>query len=270
MMRLAVSNLAWPAEREDEAFRTLAAMGVSAVEAAPTRLAPWEDLTRPRLADYRARIEGAGLTVSSLQAILFGRAELQLLQSQPEFDAFLEHLRIVAHVASTLGALVLVFGSPRNRSAGDLPRGAAWDLAQQRFRAIGAVVQDGGAVLGIEPVPAYYGGEFLADWRDVLRMVRDVDHPGIRVHLDTGCVHLGGGSIAEAVTESLPYLAHFHAAQPDLADFATPLDNHAEAARALKATGYDRFVSIEMREQPGDPMHAVVAAVQTVRRVYGV
>lgn len=270
MIRLSVSNLAWPAEQEDAAFKRLAALGVTGVEVAPTRLAPWPDLTEARLTDYRHRIEASGLSVSSLQAILFGRGDVHLLGDAAAFERLCGHLRQVAAIASTLGAGVLVFGSPRNRLRGEMAADEAWNLARRRFAVLGEICAASGVVLGIEPVPAFYGGDFLTSWTDVLRMVREVKNPGVRVHLDTGCVHLGGDDIAEAIAASEPVLAHFHAAQPDLGDFTDPLANHTKASQALRDAGYDRWIAIEMREQSGDPMHAIEIAIGTVTSIYGI
>lgn len=250
-------------------FDRLARLGVSGVEVAPTRLAAWDALPASLLTGYRARVESAGLVVSSLQAVLFGRPELQLLGEGAAFDGMIEHMRRVADIGATLGARVLVFGSPRNRLRADMEPEIAWARACERFRLLGEVTSAAGIAIGIEPVPAVYGGDFLTSWSDVLRMVRDVGHSGVRVHLDTGCVALGGGSIETAITESQQLLAHFHAAQPQLGDFQDPLPNHETAAAALRAIGYDRWISIEMREQPEDPVRTAEHAIQAVRGLYG-
>jgi sugar phosphate isomerase/epimerase len=269
MMRLAVSNLAWPTESDATAFAELFRLGVRGVEVAPTRIGSWESITHTELAAYRARLNDVGLVVSSLQAILFGKTDLSLLGEPSSFAAMRDHMHRVTDIAAVLGAEVLVFGSPRNRSRGDIPLDEAWSIARERWRQLGEITAAADVVIGIEPVPPFYGGDFLTQWADVLRMVQDVDHPGVRVHLDTGCVALGGDRIDEAVTSSIGWLAHFHAAQRDLASFADPAPNHAEAARALRAEGYSRWVSIEMREQPGDPVGATIAAVRAVKQLYG-
>jgi sugar phosphate isomerase/epimerase len=268
-MRLAVSNLAWPSDQEGTAFERLAALGAAGVEVAPTRIAPWPELTSPLISDYRARLEGRGLCVSSLQAVLYQRDELQLLGDDGSFAGMCEHLRRVAEIASLLGARVLVFGSPRNRRLFNFSPADAWSLGRDRLHRLGEITAAVDVALGIEPVPAFYGGDYLADWRDVLRMVREVDHPGVRVHLDTGCVGLGGGSIGEAVAASREWLAHFQIAQPNLADFAEPAENHAEAAAALRACGYAGWLAIEMREAESAPLAAMETAVRTALKIYG-
>ena len=267
-MRLSVSNLAWPSDSEDRAFALLATLGARGVEVAPTRLANWDEITTAKLSAYRRRIEDAGLVVSSLQALLFGTSGLTLLGDRPSYDALLDHMRRVTEIAAALGAGSMVFGSPRNRLRGDMPPADAWALGRDRWREIGAVAASGGTAVVIEPVPPYYGGDFLTQWGDVLAMVREVDHPGIRVHLDTGCVNLGGDRIEEAIAASAPWLGHFHAAQPDLANFAKPAVNHADAGAALHAVGYNGWVAIEMREQSLDPLGAMATAIRAVQAMY--
>lgn len=268
MMRLAVSNIAWPADDDAAAFSRLAALGVAGIEVAPTRIAPWAELTPPVLAGYRRRLADHGLVVSSLQAILYGCDDLRLLADAASFAALCEHIERVAGIAAALGALVMVFGAPRNRRRGDRTAAEARSLGSERLRRLGEIAGAAGVAIGIEPVPPFYGGDFLTDWRDVLAMVRLVDHPGIRVHLDTGCVALAADSIAEAVTASRGLLAHFHAAQPGLQGFDPPAENHAEAGRSLRAGGYDGWVAIEMRQQETAPLAAVEAAVAAVRGLY--
>jgi sugar phosphate isomerase/epimerase len=267
-MRLAVSNLAWPAELGDLAIDRLVTLGVTGVEVAPTRLAPWEDLNPTLAHGYRARLADAGLSISSLQAILYGRSELTLLGDRDAFAALAEHIRTVADLAAALGAEVMVLGAPRNRLRGATPILEAWALGRDRLEALGEIAAASGVVIGIEPVPGHYGGDFLTQWRDVLAMVREVDNPGVAVHLDTGCVALGGDRIEEAIAACRDHLAHFHAAQPDLADFAVPAANHTAAAAALRDVGYPGWVSIEMKEQVGDPLGATETAVRAVQAIY--
>jgi sugar phosphate isomerase/epimerase len=268
-MRLAVSNLAWPSGQEDAAYELLASLGVPGVEVAPTRLGPWNAWPVARLVEHRAKFAAAGLVVSSLQAILYGRIEPQLLGDASTFRHMHEHMRLVAEIAAALGATALVFGSPRNRRRGEMPAERAGELARERLYLLGDVVMDAGAVLAIEPVPAAYGGDFLGSWREVLRLVEDVNHPGVRVHLDTAGVGLAGDSIGDAVAACKDRIAHFHAAQPHLVAFSPPERNHAEAAAALNAIGYDKWLSIEMREQPDNPFGAIKDAVLVVQKIYG-
>ncbi|WP_431283411.1 sugar phosphate isomerase/epimerase family protein [Humitalea sp. 24SJ18S-53] len=264
---IAVSNLAWPAEALEEALALLAACDARGVEVAPTRMAPWDALTPADLAAYRARLDVHGLVPSSLQAIFFGVPRAQLLGDSAGFDAMVDHLRRVGAVGQALGVSTAVFGAPHNRLRGALTPATAMELAAERLALLAPVAADAGLVLAMEPVPAAYGSDFLMTWRAALALVRHVGHPAVRLHLDTACVALGGGDIAAAVSEGADMLAHFHAAQPKLVDFAEPIPGHAAAGAALARAGYNGWVAIEMLEQP-DWRGALTGALAAVGAAY--
>lgn len=267
-MLLSISNLAWPEGQDRKALELLAGLGVAGVEVAPTRIAPWDELTTTRVREYGAMIRAAGLRVSALQAILFGAADAQLLGSTAAFDSFLERIARVSVIAAELGAGVMVFGAPKNRLLHSMEPDAAFDLAATRFGKVADILDGAGVMLGIEPVPAFYGGEFLARHRDVETMVRAVNRPSVRAHLDTGCVFLGGDSIAEAVRDAADILAHFHIAEPALEGFGTVKAAHEEAAEALRLAGYEGWLSIEMRTLAPDPWAEIERAVAFALRTY--
>lgn len=265
MMRLALSNLAVP---PGTPLASLHGLGLDGLEVAVTRIAPWDALTQAALEAYRAEAADAGLAISSLQALLFGTTGLSLLGDSAAFAAMEAHLRRVSEMAAVLGATIGVFGSPRNRLRGEMPAAEAWALGRERLARLAAAVSQAGFSLGLEPVPPVYGGDFLTKADEVIRMVAEVDHPGLRVHLDTGCVTLGGGSIAAAIASSGAALGHFHIAEPKLGPFDTPLPGHQAAAAALRDAGYGGWLAIEMLEQPGDPMAAVRRAAGFARETY--
>ena len=270
VMQLAVSNIAWSAEETRRVLGVLKALGAAGVEVAPTRIAEWDDLDEQRLKIYRREIEGEGLRVSSLQAILFGKPGATLLGDEAGFDALLEHMAKVSDIAETLGAGTLVFGAPKNRLRGALSPEEARALGRERFGRLAAMLSGRSVVIGIEPVPAFYGGDFLASAQSVIDMVRLVNAPNIRVHLDTGCAKLGGDDIGNAIRAAGDLLCHFHAAEPNLRDFSAPAMDHSGASQALRDAHYGRWVAIEMRDSPEKAVEAVRQAVQWVSRTYAI
>ncbi len=246
--RLGVSNLAWPARAEEAALALLAARGAQGVEVAPTRIAPWDEITPRRLSAFRQGCARAGLSVSSLQAIFYLRPEASLLGDAAGFKAMAEHLRRVAGIAQALGASVAVFGAPKSRLRGALSPADAMARGAERLCRLGDLAAAGDLTLAIEPVPALYGADFLQHAADVVEIVRRTGHPRVRVHLDTACVELGGDDVAAAIRDAAPLLAHYHVAEPQLGPFAAPVGCHAAAGAALDAIGYAGWVVIEMRE----------------------
>ena len=265
--RIGISNLAWPPDQAAQALVLLQSLGVAGVEVAPTRIADWGDLKDPILHAYRRSIESAGLVICSLQAILFGRPELQLLSDDFSFSPMVEHLRRVGHIAQALGAGVAVFGAPHNRLRGSLPPREAEDLAAERLRVLGEVAMAAGLTLGIEPIPAQYGADFLLRAEDVRRVVAMVSHDGVGVHLDSACVGLGGDDLAAEIATTGGGLKHYHVAEPNLGAFEAPWCGHAGAARALERQGYSGWKVIEMREQPS-ALDAIRTAVAFAKDCY--
>ena len=268
--RLGVSNLAWPARAEASALALLAARGAHGVEVAPTRIAPWDEITPQRLSSFRQGCVQAGLSVSSLQAIFFLRPDVSLLGDAAGFAAMAEHVRRVAGIAQALGAGVAVFGAPRSRLRGALSPEDAMARGADRLCRLGEIADAGGLTLAIEPVPALYGADFLEHAAEVVEIVRRAAHPRVRSHLDTACVELGGDDIATAIRGAAPSLAHFHIAEPQLGGFARPLGGHAAAGAALDAIGYAGWVVIEMREvEAADAgLGAIATAIDHARAHY--
>jgi sugar phosphate isomerase/epimerase len=269
-VRLAFSNLAWPAERDADVLPALPDLGFPWLEVAPTRLWP-DPLAQDAAAVAAARtaVESAGLRIVALQSLLFQRPELQLFGDAEAREGLHDHLVGMAHLAAQLGATRLVFGSPGNRRRGDLSLEAADEIAVGVFARLGAVAADLGVCFCIEANPVDYKCDYLTDAVASTAFVRAVDSPGVRLHLDTACMALAGDDAAERVREGADVLAHVHASAPQLGAVGPdgPVD-HANIAAALLAVDYDGHVSVEMLAQPEDVLGAVRRTADFVRDTY--
>jgi D-psicose/D-tagatose/L-ribulose 3-epimerase len=265
-MKLAVSNLAWGLAEQDRILPILSSLGVSGIEVAPTKIGDWESITLAMLANFRSHLNDNGLCISSLQAIFFGKPDAQLLASTDGFKIMCQHIDKLADIAAQLGAEVAVFGAPKNRLRAELSDAVAFELAVDRFRKLGDICQ-GRMKIGIEPVPEFYGSDFIQTAREDLALVQAINHSAIGLHLDTGCVFLAGDAIDIAIHEGASDLIHFHIAEPELASFTSPKANHLLASEALRVIQYDRWLSIEMKESP-NAVEAVTEAVKFVKNTY--
>ena len=266
--RLSVSNLAWGVDHHKQVLTLLAGLGVRGVEVAPTRIAPWADLSPDRLRRYRSEVEAAGLSISSLQAIFFGVEEARLLHDSLAFEAMSEQFRLVAEIGAILGAEIAVYGAPRTRMRGNMSHESARGIAMERFSVLGDIAQSFGVSIGIEPIPGAYGGDFLTSAFEVIEFVRELRHPFVRLHLDTGCVLLAGDKIDEAIRGGIPWLRHFHVSEPQLGDFTAPTAQHGLASASLRHTGYEHWIAIEMIEQDVNPIEALSTAIRFAMTTY--
>ncbi|GAA5518228.1 L-ribulose 3-epimerase [Demequina sediminis] len=266
--RLAISNIAWPAEEEAEVARALQGLGVAAVEIAPTKV--FKDPTNVsdvELGSYVSFWSDHGIEVVAFQSMLFGREDLTLFQDASTRRAAIDHLARFVELAGRMDVGVLVFGSPRNRQVPDgATEASVWPLAVEVFSELGAIAAAAGTCLCIEPNPPQYACSFVTTAAAGARLVEDVNHPGFGLHLDAAGMTLAGDHIGDAVREHASLLRHYHVSAPQLGEIENMVVDHAAGFSALGDVGYQGAISIEMRPgSPGEGAARAAAAIDLTR-----
>jgi sugar phosphate isomerase/epimerase len=265
-----VSNIAWEPAQDDAVRGLCARHAVQGIEVAPTRV--WAEpmaVTAVQARDYAARWADAGIAISSLQALLFGRPHLTVFQARHTRGHTLAYLQGIIRLGGWLGAGALVFGAPANRRIGTLPPERALDLAEGFFRVLGETAAEHGTVFCIEPNPRAYGCDFVTDSRQGLELVRRVSHPGFGLHLDAAGMTLAGEEVETALQVAAPWLRHFHASEPELAPLGGGAVDHARLAGSLQRLAYGQWVALEMRAPGGAAnLPALDAALGHLRMHY--
>lgn len=267
-MPLAFSNIAWLPEEDEQAIQLLNILGIHQIEAAPGRL--WEDVDNADVStvtDKRKSLAAQGVVVSGFQAILFGLAQLQLFDewSRRELLSYLRHL---ANLCEGVGGRYLVFGAPKNRCVPEeISNKQAFTIATDFFKELGGYAQERGVVFGIEANPAAYGCNFCTTIQEVSDLVRAVNSPGVRWHLDTGEMAMNEERIPNVIKDNADIIGSVHVSEPNLGGFSSPWDGHSAVAIALNEAGYTGVLSIEMKRQPVG-LKAVEQAVLAVSRLY--
>src|SRR5262249_4645068 len=157
----------------------------SGVEIAPTK---WRDkpldATASEIARYRQSWEDRELRIVSLQALLFGRPDLELFgATRSELRDYL--LRLI-ELGAGLGAHALGFGSPKNRLRGSLALPDAIASATEFFQEIGDFAADHGVTIAIEANPPEYGCDFITRIDEAVALCRAIGSAGIGVNGDLG------------------------------------------------------------------------------------
>lgn len=269
-MRLSISNIAWLREEERDIARLLQEERLRYVEVAPTRIADDpRSLTRTALREYRTFWSDHGIEIGAMQSLLFNRPELHVFRSDAGLRVTVEYLRVIIDVGAQLGAEVLVFGSPKQRTVG----GIAPDDVRRRelefFSEVGAAAAAAGVRFCIEPNPPAYGCDYLNTIAEVVALLDRVPSEGLGLHADAAAMTMVGDAPAE-LTALVPVLRHFHISEPDLALIGSGGVPHERFAAALRAGDYGRLVSIEMRAGAlGENVSRVRTALATARAAYG-
>ncbi|WP_455206797.1 sugar phosphate isomerase/epimerase family protein [Kaarinaea lacus] len=245
-MKLAISNIAWETHDDQELWEQFQEMKVTGIEVAPTKIWPnWAGASDKAAQQYGEKLLAAGFRVPAMQAILFNKPELQLFKKETH-KKFLEHMKLVADLASAMGAKVLVFGAPKNRRRGQLSVSDATAIAIELLQKAGEICQQRNCCLGIEHNPVEYGCDFVTNVADARDLVDRVNHPGIQLHIDSAGVHMCGGD-CETIIKQAGSFAHFHISEPMLEPLVNKSVDHNKFNHALMAVGYDGWVSIEMK-----------------------
>lgn len=260
-MRLAISNIAWAASEEAQAGDLLCAMGIAGVEFAPTTKWPRPlEESEAEVRAHRAFWESRGVRIVALQALLFGRTDLTIFENAGKRRETFEYLSGMIRLAASLGARVLVFGSPKNRQVGALAREEANRLAQSFFHDLAEVAVAHDTVFCIEPNPPEYGCDFLTSSTEALDLIRSVNHAGLGLHLDAGGMTLSREPLS-AVAAAAPWLRHFHVSEPNLAEIGGGGSDHRGCAETLARVGYQGWISIEMRRPAAGGLQSVKDAL---------
>ncbi len=260
-MRLAISNIAWEASEDEAVSKILHSVGIQGIEIAPTKV--WSkpiEASEKELLAYRDTWHRRGFEIVALQSLIFGRPDLMLFGETAKRDELREHLFGITRIAAVLGAKVMVFGSPKNRSRGTLPIQDALAQAVPFFREIGEYAEKLGTCLCIEANAPQYGCDFITTSSEACELVQAVDSKGFGLHLDLGNIEMAGEDVESALDTRLSIARHFHLSAPRL---APPSPESLPREIVDRLNEFPRWVSIEMLVQGQDGSERL----ETIRQV---
>lgn len=248
-MKLSISNIAWPAERDGAIYKRMKEYGYEGLEIAPTRI--WPERPYDRLSEAaawaRTLREQFGFCVPSMQSIWFGVQER--LFGRMEERAFLkEHTKKAIDFAVAIRCGNLVFGCPRNRQ---VPPGLGEEEVKKTvaafFREVGDYAYSRGTTIGMEANPPIYHTNYINGTAEALELIESVASEGFKLNLDVGTM-IENGEDVDVLRGKGRWIRHVHISEPYLAPIRRrPL--HDRLAAFLQEEGYSGYVSIEMGKQ---------------------
>lgn len=269
-MRLAISNIAWDCAEDEAVSRLLHRYGVDAIDVAPGKYFPQPLTALPgditQVKDWWAE---RGISITGMQALLFGTEGLNVFGSADSQAALLRHLTAICRIGAGLGAERLVFGSPKNRDCRGLQHQDALNIAAAFFRQLGDIAHDHGVTICLEPVPVCYGANFMTTSAQTAQVVERISHSAIGMQLDTGALTLNDEDVFEVLREYAPLVKHVHASEPDLLTLGDGRTHHSQMAAALAQYLPDHVVAIEMVATVGEAhLSSIERALQLAVRHY--
>lgn len=269
-MNIAISNIAWDPQEDQEILDLMHRYHIRGLEVAPKKVWPSpETVSDTLLQNYRTVWKKQGFQIVATQAILYDHPELTIFQNETTRQQTFDYIAKMIILSAKLGASAIVFGSPKNRHIGDIKPSQALDIAISFFRSLGEIANKNNTHLCIEPNPPDYGCNFICNTQEGIDLVKRVDHPGFRLHLDAGALTLNGESYEQAITDAFPLMQHFHISEPWLGLTGMSNADHSTIAKTLRTLGYQHWVSIEMKNNLMKPnTRSVQQSLDFVSRMY--
>jgi sugar phosphate isomerase/epimerase len=229
--------------------RTLKGLGYDGVEIAPFTLAPRiTDVSPARRRELRAMVEDAGLKTIGLHWLLAKTEGFYLTTPDAAVrDRTADYFVALAEATRDLGGTLMVLGSPKQRNL--LPGVSyheafdhAADLLERIMPALGAMDVD----LCLEPL-APSETDFLTTCEEANALIARVGHPNLKLHMDVKAQSSEtAGTVPELIARHAADAGHFHAQDVNLQGPGMGAVDFGPILKALVASGYDRWVSVEV------------------------
>lgn len=235
--------------------RFVAALGYDAVELAPYTIAETVDeVSGTQRKEIRAMAADAGIGIAGLHWLLVKPEGLHL--SHPDSAIRLrtvDYLRKLIDLCGDLGGEVMVFGSPKQRSAlPGIERTDAWRWAVEGFSRLAEPAAARGVTICLEPLPPDLTN-LLNTAAETVSMVSEISHPNIRMMLDVKSMCAEKTPIPEIIQACRGYYRHFHANDANLRGPGFGDTDFRPILSTLAAEGYDGYVSVEVFDFAPDP-----------------
>jgi sugar phosphate isomerase/epimerase len=249
MIRFGICNELFEGWDLSAVCRTLKAIGYDGIEIAPFTLAPTiNDLSAERRREVRAIVEDAGLELIGLHWLLAKTEGFYLTSPDSATRRRTgDYLLRLAEATRDLGGELMVFGSPKQR---DLLPGVnydqACDYAVEVFCGLTPHLDGQGIDFCLEPL-APTETNFLNTCAQAEDLIARVNHPRFKLHMDVKAQSSEtAGTVPELIARHAAGAGHFHAQDTNLRGPGMGSVDFKPILKALVASGYDRWVSVEV------------------------
>jgi sugar phosphate isomerase/epimerase len=273
-MKFAVCNELFGERPFAEAFSTIRALGYTGLEIAPFTLAPQmapfdvRKVPVERIVEMRTFAEDAGLEIVGLHWLLAKTDGFYLTNPDPTIRRrTAEYLRALAELCADLGGKLMVLGSPQQRNL--LP-GVSYEDGEAYAAEVlhGAIpaCKEYGVTIALEPLgPAE--GNFLLTAASAIRLAKHVGSPHCKLHLDVKAMASEGRPIPDIIRASRDWTVHFHANDPNLYGPGMGDVDFRPIFAALKETGYNGWVSVEVFKYDPSPEEIARKSIEYMHEI---
>ena len=252
-MKYAICNETFEDQPFDKAWGVARELGYTGIEIAPFTLLPSADpfdvreVPATKREDVVRLAADLGIEIVGLHWLLAKTQGPYLTSPDKAVRAeTVEYFKALGQLCADVGGKVMVLGSPLQRNL--LP-GVSYEEAEQYaaevLRAAMPALADLDLLLALEPL-APTEGDFLPTAESGIRLAQMVDSPHCKLHLDVKAMSSEAKPIPDIIRDSRNWMVHFHANDPNLLGPGMGEVDFGPIFAALKETGYDGWVSVEV------------------------
>jgi sugar phosphate isomerase/epimerase len=247
--------------------RFAAEVGYTGLEVAPFTLAGHpREVSAARRAELRRTAENEGVEIAGLHWLLAKTSGLHLTSGDASVRRqTAEYLRELCDLCGDLGGRVMVFGSPQQRNlAENVSREQAMCHAEEVFRQCLPTLEEREVTICLEPLTPKETN-FINTCAEAAELITRVDHPRFKLHQDVKAMLSEAEPIPVLIDRYKNLTRHFHVNDSNLLGPGMGATEYAPIFRALRASGYDGWVSVEVFDYAPGAEHIARVSMEYMR-----
>ena len=270
-MKIALCNEMFESRPMAEVCSVARKLGYHGIEIAPFTLATSaEEITAGQRKEVRRIIEDSGLETVGLHWLFAGPSGLHMTTTDNQIRGRTrDYLSCLLDLCSDLGGKVLVLGSPKQRSIveGQTKEGA-WQRAVELLSSVLDQAEQLGLTICLEPLSPVET-DFVNTVTEGMKMVRQIDHPSLKIHLDVKAMCSESAPVPEVIRSvSADDIGHFHVNDANLYGPGMGDVDYAPIADAIKDVGWDKWLSVEVFKYDPDPETIARKSIEYLRKFW--
>ena len=256
-------------EAVEEVFDYAAEVGYDGVEISPFTLADSvDDIPERRRHEIRAAALSAGVEIVGLHWLLIRPEGLYTNHADDAIrNRTRDYFKSLIRFCGDIGGEVMIIGSPKQRNVQEgWDFDETWERTKAVFEDCLPLAEEQGVYLCIEPLSPELTN-FITTAEEARRMVAEIGHPNFRTMVDVCSGSTDPVPVAQQVRDSGEHLYHVHVNDANKRGPGFGETDFASVLAALRETGYQRYVSVEVFDFAPDPRTIAAGSLKYLKGI---
>ncbi len=248
----------------------VAKLGYDGIEIAPFTFAEdVKEISAIKRAEILSAAKQNNLEIIGLHWLLASPKGLSI--SSPDKDIrekTIEYLKDLINFCADLNGKLMIFGSPKQRDI--FPSSTdeeTYNYVRDGFLKILPLAKDKNVTIALEPLTKKETN-FITTAEDALKMIKEINHPNFKLHLDVKAMSREEKSIPEIIASAKDYLVHFHANDPNLLGPGFGEVDYRPIREALKKIDYNKYLSVEVFDFSPGPKVIAEKSIAYLKKIF--